>query len=555
MKRTFPRLMALLLALSLTLSGCCLALPQLNDIKPFPTNQTISTDVPFSTEPVVDPTEPITDSTEPPQDEPEPVPFSEMEYTRPDPDAILAAQSTCSDLADSSQRDDLIAELENYVTLFSNFATNYNLANIHYSLDLTDSWWEEEYNYCSDNAVTLQSGHDALMRQLAASPHRELLEGDDYFGADFFDAYDGDSLWTEEFTALMEQEMQLQSDYYVISADSADYKDLANLLVEMVKLRKKIAAAAGYKDYPTFAYEFYYQRDYSPMEAAQYIDEIQQHLVPLYRQLTNDESLYYLLDESSEGETFEYVHALTDSTGGILKDCFDMMVAQELYHISYSENKLDSSFEIFLPDYMVPFVFVNPTGTTYDSLVFTHEFGHFCNDYASGSADVSIDVSEFFSQSLEYLSLDYVDSDLEKFQMYNSLCIYVEQAAYAQFELLLYTMPTENLDDRQLRALFQQVGEDFGFDSWNFDNRAFTMINHFYLAPQYVISYVVSNDAALQVYQMEQQDSGSGLNCYIDVLDNQEAQFLAFLQAANLQSPFTPGRIEDVYDTLSKALT
>ena len=79
-------------------------------------------------------------------------------------------------------------------------------------------------------------------------------------------------------------------------------------------------------------------------------------------------------------------------------------------------------------------------------------------------------------------------------------------------------------------------------------------INHFFTSPMYIISYVVSNDAALQLYQMEQAEKGKGLSCYVNNLTTTEAYFLAFLDSAGLRNPFEQGRLEEVRKTLETVL-
>jgi oligoendopeptidase F len=232
------------------------------------------------------------------------------------------------------------------------------------------------------------------------------------------------------------------------------------------------------------------------------------------------------------------------------------MQEAHLYDISYGKNKFDSSFEVYLYSYQVPYVFVNPTLTAYDKLTFTHEFGHFCSDYASFGSVAGVDVAEVFSQGLEYLSLCYTQNneDLKKLRMASCLTTYVEQAAYAYFEHQVYDLSSEELTVEHVRALYQSVGSTYGFDSWNWDSRDYVCISHFFTSPMYIISYVVSNDAAFQLYQMEQSSAGSGLACYRENLATREAYFLSFLQSAGLESPFLPGRLEAVKETLQAIL-
>ena len=187
-----------------------------------------------------------------------------------------------------------------------------------------------------------------------------------------------------------------------------------------------------------------------------------------------------------------------------------------------------------------------------DRLTFTHEFGHFCNDYASYGSVAGIDVAEVFSQGMEYLSLCYGEDSkaMKKLKMLDGLCVYVEQAAYASFEQQVYALEAEELTAENIRRLYEQVGTDFGFDVWVWDSRSFVNITHFYTNPMYVISYVVSNDAALQLYEKEQEETGSGLKTFEENLTTQETYFLAFTESAGLKSPFVEGRIEEVRQLL-----
>ena len=106
----------------------------------------------------------------------------------------------------------------------------------------------------------------------------------------------------------------------------------------------------------------------------------------------------------------------------------------------------------------------------------------------------------------------------------------------------------------KLKQLYDRVGKEYGLDVWAWDSRSFVCITHFFTAPVYIISYVVSNDAALQVYQMELEQQGQGLACLEENLDTQETGLMAFLQSAGLESPFEKGRMEKVARLFSDRL-
>ena len=495
--------------------------------------------------------------------------FADMEYIRPRQNALQeASDAVDAAIEGGADAEQLMECVYAVYEQYYDFYTNYSLANIHYYKDLTDIYWEDEFEYC----LSLTAGVDAVLDQmlytLADCPLKEELESNDFFGEDFFDAYQGESIYDETFTAMMEQEAALQSRYYELSEEAmaVEYgseafhttygSQMLQLYVDLVALRQEIATYAGYPDYASFAYEFYYYRDYTPEQAAGYLADISRELVGIYQTLGGSPIWKTGSQLSTEQDTFCYVQQTAEALGGTTADAFEAMRDGGLYDISYSENKYAASFEVYLTTYSTPFVFVNPGGTVYDQLTFVHEFGHFCNDFASFGSGAGIDVKEFFSQGMEYLSIGCVEGrqELETLKLADSLCIYVEQAAYAWFEHQIYALPAEELTAEKAAEVFGEAMQRFGMDMWGIEGRDLVGVHHFYDAPMYIVSYVVSNDAALQLYQLEKQASGKGKELYQANLATMEWSFLSFVEAAGLESPFDEGRIQSVRQTFETAL-
>lgn len=496
-------------------------------------------------------------------------PFSEMQYARPDMGQMEAALEDCCSAAETEKnKDALMEKVWGFYNLYNTFYTQYNLASIYYFRDMTDASWEEEYNYCAQNAGSAEAMLEEMFYTLAACPMKDKLEADPAFGEGFFDAYTGESVYDETFLELMNQEAALEEQYYDLCtlAQAAEYYSdeyfeqygakMGQVYVELVAVRQDIAEYAGYKDYPSFAYDFYHYRDYTPQQAESYLQSICTELVPLYREVESRGGASDADKLCTQSEAIAYGTSATKAMGGIIGEAFQLMLDKGLYDITYSDKKYEGSFEVYLTDYYAPFVFVNPSATQYDKLNLIHEFGHFCNDYASGGSIAGVDVAEVFSQGLEYLSLCYADEAgaLAEMKMVDCLRIFVEQAAYALFEHQVYDLEGEELTAENVYALYAEIGTQFGFDSWDWDSRDFVVIGHFYTDPMYIVSYVVSNDAALQLYQMEQEEAGAGLAKYQKELDTEQTYFLAFLQDAGLESPFAPGRVAEVRKTLEEVL-
>ena len=493
--------------------------------------------------------------------------YESMEYTRPDMTQMeQTLQAACDAAAAGESVDTVMEAVYGFYEEYDWFYTCYNLADIRYSGDLTDIYWEKEYNYCMEKSAAVDAALEELYYALAKSPLRQELEKPKYFGAGFFDSYDGENLWDETFTAMLEQEAQLQNAYYELSTQSLDYElgsesyydacadDMAQLLVDLIRMRQEIAAYWGYTDYVQFANDFYYYREFTPADMEYYLAEIQEELVDLYRQV--DFGIWDVTWEySSEEETLDFVRQAAKNMGGSIWEAFELLETAGLYDITYSENKYNSSFEVYLTSYLEPFVFMNPTLSRYDCLTFAHEFGHFCNDYVSYGSYAGIDVLEIFSQGMEYLSLFYGENgeDLVQAKLADSLCTYVEQAAYAAFEQRMYALTGDDLSVEGLYGLYEEVAQAYGFESMGYDKREFVTITHYYTNPMYIISYVVSNDAAMQLYQMELEETGTGLAWMENNLDTEVSYFLEFLQDSGLESPFAAGRIQQVRSIFEEA--
>lgn len=498
--------------------------------------------------------------------------YEEMVYTRPDMEALERTLERCCETgSQSTSLDEVVDAVYLYYDIYDQFYTNYNLAYIKYARDMTSARWEEEYNFCAENAPLVDAGLEELYMSMAGSPIRDKLEGDDYFGAGFFDAYEGEATYDEGFLALMEEEAALLSSYYDLSAEAETVEyyseayfdgyadELCQALIDLVLLRREIAEYMGYDSYVDFAWDFYYYRDYTPVQAMAYMNEIQTEMAELYRETCASDVWDGGYGFCTEGEMMNYLRSAVDSMGGTVEEAFRLMESAGLYDITYSDKKYNSSFELYLTSYYEPYVFVNPSGYDYDKLTLAHEFGHFSADYACyGGSYAGIDVQEVFSQGMEYLCLFYDDGleALEKYKLGDCLSTYVEQSAYACFEMKLYGMAESELTVENVYRLYEDTCRGFGidFETLGWDTRDLVTVPHFYSDPMYIISYVVSNDAAFQIFQMELEDRGSGLDAYEQSLTTECYYFLEFVGEAGLESPFAPGRVGRVRDDLEELL-
>ena len=479
---------------------------------------------------------------------------------------------------------------------YYHFDTMYCLAEIRSCRDMSDEYYAEELAWCLDAYYDLQDMMEDMYYLCGGSPMAERLERD-YFWEGFAGEYADASLsiYTDESLELMHRESALLSEYRELTAspsvtlgdgreadlystlaeadDEAYYEalmayyrqynaEMSRLYIELVKTRRELASLLGYDSYEQMAYSDSFDRDYTPEQAARYLAEVREQIVPLYEELDDWAADYPWLEEE---ELIAVLRQGAEAMGGEVEEAFRFMEHYELFDVSLSENKAGKSFQTYLSDYRAPFVFVDPYGDDSDILSFAHEFGHFLDAYVNYNASESIDVAEVFSQSMEYLMLDYAEGALSEERLENlrrlkwldTLELYVQQASFAAFEKAVYAADPEQLDADFLNELSLRVAVDYGYyDGYSEEYYALSWIDivHFFEQPFYVVSYPVSNDLALQIWELEQGEPGAGLRKYLEALPRDYDGMIATAEAAGLESPFAEGRVAKTAEDLRRNL-
>ena len=589
MKKRLVLLLSLLLALSVLLQGC---------LMPFPSDR-----FDYLTEETTEPTKP-TDRGEPaeadsylPYDEfprpeeaeLEPVAFEDMEYTRPDAAALCKALGELEKLVkDGGSFDEVGAAFEAAYSDYSLFNTMDSLSYIRHTIDLNDEYYETENNWCEEQSPLIEQALEKCYIAMGQSDLRDRLE-EEYFTEDFFDFYDENQIYSNDrVVKLMQKDNDLQAQYMALQSDqtiewngeevlyediigdeSLDYDSylmayqlyynkynpqVGEIFAEMIRTRNEIARELGYDTFADFAYSYYYDRDYTPEEAEDYLSDIAAELAPMYFY-----AVYGAQNTTpcSTDEVLDLFEKTVYRFGGEFATSYEFMQAYDLMDITDSSSKMPGSYVTYLSSYQMPFLYVSPTGKLDDLLTCCHEFGHFVDGFVNCNGTSSIDCNEIFSQGLEFLSLSRAELDddereaLTTSKVADSLMTFVSQAAYAEFELRAYALPDDQLNTEGLNALFLECMEEFGQSYTGMEDiiaPGWIDIQHFLIAPYYVISYCVSNDAALQIFQLE-EENGTGLETYRALMSTSSGNtILALLEENGMESPFEPGRVEELAD-------
>ena len=142
----------------------------------------------------------------------------DIEYVRPDVDSLcstlksIGASATGGKAAAADIINQFDAAYDDYVL----FNTMGELAYLRYTRDLSDSYYEAEYTWCTDQTTRVEKAMEDCYTTMAKSSLRSALE-EQYFGEDFFASYDSDGVYSDARTvALLQQESELQAQYVAL---------------------------------------------------------------------------------------------------------------------------------------------------------------------------------------------------------------------------------------------------------------------------------------------------------------------------------------------------
>lgn len=527
------------------------------------------------------------------------VPFSEMEYARPDSDGIIATMDDVIQLIseNSESYDGQLKQMKAVNNDYYAIQTMYTLATIKNSQDVTDQFFADEVAFYADFIPVYRQKLEELFVACAQSVHKEEFEMD-YFGENGLDDYMDGGIITDESVDLSQYTQSLSNDYlneaadptimfkgeetslselltdesltqqdrlYILNAYYSKYNKLfGEMYVEIVKSNMLYAEELGYDSYADYVYESF-QRDYTPEEAAEYMDDIKEYMVPLYVQLNQDGWYNSQYDSftCSEDELIGDMQSITSAMGGKISKIFNYMQEYELLDATASSVKQQMSYTTYIQNYDAPFIFINPAGDSSDILTVMHEFGHFVEQYINYGYSSGLDSDETASQAMEYLTLSYLDScltpaEMNKIQrnkLLDTLDVFIYQGYYNEFETQVYSLDYEDVTLENINRIAEECAEEFGLSELEpfkgYYSVSWVEVPHLFESPFYIISYCVSCDVALQVYELAETDIEKGVDAYYNLVDwDWEMSFVENLERAGFESPFAEGRAERCGDII-----
>ena len=521
------------------------------------------------------------------------VPFEEMEYVRPDKEAVFKTidDAVKSVTADEDSYADQVKLIRDYIINDYTIYTMNTLAMIRNSLDTTDEFYMEEMNFFAEFMPLYYQKEEELSVACAQSKHMEDFEEDCYTPG-YLEPYKYGGTITDESVELAQHTEELSLDYLTESAiptvmwngEETPLYDLigdpeitgdeyyrllkvyydkynpifGEMYVDLVKSNMMLAEEYGYDSFIDYAYENSY-RDYTPAEAAKFMEDAREYYVPLFQKLNEDGhyDAQYDYAECSEEDLVWLLKSVTRKLGGKISSVYRYMEKYGLYDFSVSDVKEPMSYTSYLYDYDAPFIILDAVGDDTDFIGAVHEFGHFVDNYLNYGRDSGLDCSETASQGMEYLSLSCLDSvlgdDTRELiytkKLLDSVDVFIYQGYYNALETKVYSLDYEDVTLENINRIAGECAEEFGLkdmEPWEgYYSVSWVDVPHLYDSPLYIISYCVSCDAALQIYEMSVDSPKEAVNTYCDLVDwDWDMTFEENLERVGLESPFAQGRAE-----------
>jgi oligoendopeptidase F len=319
---------------------------------------------------------------------------------------------------------------------------------------------------------------------------------------------------------------------------------------QLVHLRQKIAANAGFKNYRDYAFRKTGRFDYTPQHCFDFHDAVAAEVVPAVRELQAQRRLQLGLDKLRPWDTavdplnrpalkpFEQVgdmvtrtQKIFDKLDGELAGGFQQMQDLKLLDLANRKGKAPGGYQSTLNEARLPFIFMNAVGQQRDVETILHEAGHAFHALATRNEDLlayrsaPIEFCEVASMSMELLGNEFIEEFYAPAEGNRARRAHLEGiigvlgwiATVDAFQHWIYTHPGHSRAERS--AAWNRLMDRFAGDvDWtgHEDVRANLWHKqlHIFLYPFYYIEYGIAQLGALQVWANSKRDKAGALRDY-----------------------------------------
>lgn len=392
--------------------------------------------------------------------------FSEIPYERAEIESIKEEFSRImEESAKASSKEEQFEVHKKYYELAGKLMTSYCIAHVRNSIDVTDSYYDEEYKYYNMINPEFANIDTEYKKMLYNSPYKDYLI--EKIGEPAFKNIELQMKANDvRLITLMQEENELVTQYnkliagaeiefdneilnlsmlrkYLVNNDRSVReraykkrsefflsieKDLDDIFDKLVHNRTAQARELGYDNYIELGYCRMNRNCYDKDMVKVFREQVKEHVVPLVSRIHEgrqkvlgldkmtfiDEGIFFTNGNPEPIGTPEEILEAGKKMYGELseetKEFFDFMMENELFDVLSRKNKRAGGYEIYIPGYKSPFIFANFNGTSGDIDVITHECGHAFQAYTARELpiaehrDITSETAEIHSMAMEFFT-------------------------------------------------------------------------------------------------------------------------------------------------------
>ena len=319
---------------------------------------------------------------------------------------------------------------------------------------------------------------------------------------------------------------------------------------QMVKLREKTAANAGFTNYRDYAFRSRGRFDYTPDDCLAFHAAVESEIMPVVREIQEARRQQLQLpllrpwdmdvDPLNRGplQPFADVGQMVSRTQNIFSKLDDGLAAGfqkmqdlRLLDLDNRKGKAPGGYQSTLNESRLPFIFMNAVGVQRDVETMLHEAGHAFHALATRNESIypyrhaPIEFCEVASMSMELLGNEFLEEFYSPEEANRARITHLEgivkffpwMATVDAFQHWIYTHPGHTRAERSA-AWLDLMNRFGGTVDWSGYEPARANLwhrqLHIFLYPFYYVEYGIAQLGALQVWANSRRDKVKALRDY-----------------------------------------
>lgn len=399
--------------------------------------------------------------------------------------------------------------------------------------------------------------------------------------------HEGQELTMQQAAVLLQEtdRMLRKRVYDSMSVRRLEDKDeLNNLYSELIALRTKVAANAGYENFRDYMFDAMGRFDYKVEDCFAFHDSVEKEVVPLLDNLAARRKRELQVDNLRPWDKAVDTRGLAPLrpfNGGddllqrsirtfekldpYLGERLTIMDKMGHLDLESRKGKAPGGYNYPLAETGVPFIFMNATSTLRDMVTLMHEGGHAVHSFLTKDLELGAfkhtpsEVAELASMSMELLSMDYWSEFFNEDELKRAKREHLEQiietlpwvATIDKFQHWIYENPDHSVAEREeawiriFSAFSDTITDWSGLDEQR--TNLWQKQLHLYEVPFYYIEYGMAQLGAIAIWKNYRENPLSGLANYIQALKlGYTATIPAIYSTAGIKFDFSRTYIHDL---------